>query len=547
MREKVVIYMPKFGYATGEMPHIRKPFKNYMPGQNLYYLYSASKNLGNDVLVVDANWSKDPIGRLLDFNPSKVLITSTTPCFEDALATVEALKRESFEGKIFIGGPHVNANFRERAFLLPKIEGLTYVPVVESDSTLEWIPTVFPGRSLFEALEGIHSEEEGKRFLTDKVLADNKAPTKKSMAAHLFAYFSPSHEWLKETYSGEHIRDEMRAIPIRPSIITSIGCTKKCTFCTNNFTYRIVYKHRSTVRKILQDFKQNNISRISVHDMFFFMSVDHARDMIQEFREAEMQFSIQTCLENLSDDLIDLLASSGAKKILVGVENPASYTLGKKVHLGRVKRVTEYAKERGLEGMKLSYITGLPGASLEDDMALIHHIITDIQSGSHALYDLQVNLFTPYRPESRAPSIAMTDVSQLPQNPVATPTNANKILVNIPFRFWGLLPVSIQVAEDLRRQMVLCDTIYSEIFHEFLSDYLEARSLYVQTMEKHYPELARTIPSFEESTRQYKAMSKKELALAKTQGSDAIHRGGGQAQDNSPQDQSRPRFISPGE
>jgi hypothetical protein len=546
MREKIVIYMPKFGYATGEMPHIRKPFKNYMPGQNLYYLYSACKNLGNDVLVVDANWSKDPIGRILDFDPSKVLITSTTPCFEDALGTVEALRRESFGGKAFIGGPHVNANFRDRAFLLPEIEGLSYVPVVESDSTLEWIPAVFPGRSIFEALEGIHSEEEGRRFLTDLARADPKAPPK-SMTALLFSYFLPSHEWLKETYSGDHVRDEMRAIPIRPSIITSIGCTKKCTFCTNNFTYRIVYKHRSTVRKILQDFKQDNISRISVHDMFFFMSTDHAREMISEFREAGMQFSIQTCLENLSDELIDLLVSSGAKKILVGVENPASYTLGKKVHLGRVKRVTEYARERGLEGMKLSYITGLPGASLDDDMALIHHIITEIQSGDHALCDLQVNLFTPYRPESRAPSIAMTDVSQLPQNRTANTPRANNILVHVPFRFWGLLPVSIQVFEDLRRQMVLCDTIYSEIFHEFLFDYLEARSLYVQKMENHYPELARTIPSFEESIRQYKAMSRKEPTLAKTQGSDAIHRGGRQAQDDTPQNQSRSRFISPRE
>ena len=79
MKKKVAIYFPELGYASGEMPHFKYPPGNYVIPQVLFYLYTAIKNLGHDVIVVDGNFTKDPAARLLKYCPDKILISSTTP------------------------------------------------------------------------------------------------------------------------------------------------------------------------------------------------------------------------------------------------------------------------------------------------------------------------------------------------------------------------------------------------------------------------------------------------------------------------------------
>ncbi len=54
MKEKVIVLMPRLGYTTGEMPHLRNPPKNDMPGQMLDDLDTACRNLGCGVKVVDS-------------------------------------------------------------------------------------------------------------------------------------------------------------------------------------------------------------------------------------------------------------------------------------------------------------------------------------------------------------------------------------------------------------------------------------------------------------------------------------------------------------
>lgn len=144
---KVVIYMPELGHTTGEMPHVRFPPKNYMPGQNLYYLYTACKNLGYEPHVVDGNWSREPFDRILSFQPDKVLISTATPTYEGTLKAIEGIQERGYTGEIFVGGPHVSLNYGLREFLLHKIENVTYIPTINSFSAFEWVPTVFPGRS----------------------------------------------------------------------------------------------------------------------------------------------------------------------------------------------------------------------------------------------------------------------------------------------------------------------------------------------------------------------------------------------------------------
>ncbi len=495
---KVVVLMPRLGLATGEMPHLRWPPKNWMPGQNLYYLYTACRALGHDTLVVDANWSTDPIARALSHGPDKVLITSATPTFAGTLEAISSLREAGYRGLIYVGGPHVSLNWQQRGFMLPALDGVQYIPLVGSSSTFDWVPIVFPGRSVFEVL-GLGSEQAQDHLRRRWAEDTGRPPVEARLEQYVFRYFEPSLDWIDQTYRGDHVRPELRDVPLRYSIITSIGCSKSCSFCGNPYIYQIGFKAPSTIRALVRAYKSRGIDRISLHDMFFVMSRRHARAVMKVMREEGMKFSMQTCLENLDDELLDELARSGLRKFLVGIENPVSHSVGKTVELDKLTWLLDAVDARGFEGVKLSYIVGLPGASLAADLALLDHIVEEVEARDHPLHDLQVNLYTPYRPEPDTEYLAY-DRNSMPE---VTGALRIHILDKVSFRFWGSFPVGAASIEDLTNQLVLCDVVYERVYPSFRDRYLVERARYIEQIQTHYPELARELPSLELSSQIY--------------------------------------------
>lgn len=503
----VVVFMPKMGHTTGEMPHLRNPPKNWMPGQNLYYLYTACRNLGYPTKVVDANFARNPVSEILSFEPGKVLISTATPTFDGTLSAIAELRQRGYHREIFVGGPHVSLNHGFRDFLLPELVGVTYIPIINSISTFEWVPRVFPGRSPFEVL-GLGSQKQAEDYLRDRWVRETGKQPKANLEHYLFKYFKPSVEWLADTYRGEHVQEKMATVPLRHSIITSIGCSKSCSFCGNPYIYRIGFKSKDVVRDIVRDYKARGIDRISVHDMYFIMALGHAKDMMTVFHEEGMKFSMQTCLENLTEDLLDRLQESGLQKFLVGIENPVSYTVGKKVQLDRVHWLLDQVDERNLAGVKLSYIVGLPGVPLDGDLALLNHIVSEVKARSHPLEDLQVNLYTPYRPESDTRYVPFGAPRKSGRRVVLSLADARAktiyLLTEIPYRYWGSFPIGLSKPEDLYTQMLLCDVTYSEVYTDFLQPYLALREQYVQEIRDRYPMLVKHIPGFSHSVSRYR-------------------------------------------
>ncbi len=497
----VVIVMPELGLTTGEMPHVRFPPKNYMPSQALYFLYTACRNLGYFTHVVDANWSKAPTSRILFFQPSKIFITTATPTLTGTLKIIRELKQAGYSGEIYVGGPHVSLNFLLRDFLLADLtaeEEVTLLPTIKSTSTFDWVPIAFPGRSPFEVL-GMNTEA-AQDYLKTEFERENGRKMAGRLEAYIFSYFKPTMAWMEETYSGSHVKEEWKNIPIRYSIITSIGCSKTCSFCGNPYIYRIGFKSPRIVREILEEYVAHGIDRISVHDMYFLMYKPHALEMMKIFRESEVQYSMQTCLDDLTEEWLEDLKDSGLQKFLVGIENPTSYTVGKKVEIEKVSWLLKVVKEKELEGVKLSYIVGLPGVSIENDFALLQHIISEVTSHGHPLYDLQVNLYTPYRPEPKMLYLPYQKEQVMEENMV-------RLLTKLPFKYWGSFPVGFNSQEEFNRQMILCDVVFAIIYPDFVAEYLARRECYIQEIRHHYPELYSQLPSYEQSLALYQQIT----------------------------------------
>lgn len=297
---------------------------------------------------------------------------------------------------------------------------------------------------------------------------------------------------MEDTYTGEHIKEEWKDVPIRYSIITSIGCSKTCSFCGNPYIYRIGFKNKQIVRELIEEYVAHGIDRVSVHDMYFVMSESHAYEMMEVFQATGVRYSMQTCLENLTDQLLDDLKASGLQKFLVGIENPVSHTVGKTVEMERVHWLLDAVQKRRFEGVKLSYIVGLPGVKIEDDMALLQHIISEVSSLGHPLEDLQVNLYTPYRPEAHTHYLPYGE---------AAPAQGQSIfiLTKIPYSFWGSFPIGFAEEAELRTQMILCDVTFEMIYTEFKDKYLETRELYLQELSRSYPHFRSFLPTYAES------------------------------------------------
>ena len=517
MTERVVVYMPRLGHTTGEMPHLRRPPKNWLPGQNLYYLHTACRNLGYETTVVDANWHRSPVEATLALAPAVVLISSATPTFSDALAAAAALQEGGLCGQIFIGGPHVSLNSDTRQWLLPSMENVTYVPIVASGSTFHWVPRVFAGRSSLEVL-GL-PEGEAKEQLTERIAARGKTirPTDEELHTQLFASFRPTMELMEQTYHGPHVLPQMRQVPIRYSMITSIGCDNGCSFCGNPFIYTTAFKSIEVVRQIVGEFKARGVTRLSLADMHFLMNLPHAQTVMGVLREEGVSFLVQTCLENLTNKRLAELREAGVQKFLVGIENPMSEGLDKRVDMKKLYWLLDATRSEGPR-VKLSYIVGLPDVPLRWDLALLRHVARDVAGRGHPLEDLQVNLFTPYRPDP--------GVTYLPYEERSGAQGASrasvKVLTRVPFCFWGCFPVGITCETDFERQMILADLIYLVVYEEFAPVYGELRAAFLEQVHGAYPVLQRYTPSLERSRRVYSG-----FCGSATSSAAAGHAGGG--------------------
>ena len=80
--------------------------------------------------------------------------------------------------------------------------------------------------------------------------------------------------------------------------------------------------------------------------------------------------------------------------------------------------------------------------------------------------------------------------------------------------------MGIRDAQDLFRQMVLCDVVYDVVYTDFVPEYRALRAQYVEDLGRAYPDLARHLPTFDESRGVYRT-SARDGALVSATGNDA--------------------------
>jgi radical SAM superfamily enzyme YgiQ (UPF0313 family) len=417
---RVVIIFPHVGYCTGWRPHLATEVKNgatYHIAQALPYLYSIARHYTPDAWVVDFNFGshEENMQRVLDYQPDAVLISSTVNSYDSTKVIAAEMARRS-PARIFVGGPAVSSNH----FLRPDL--------LACDAPVEFVVT---NRDIFAWSQQVFGKDDKLKFRT----------------------FELDNSWLFETYPQE-VREKLRY-----TVITSLGCTFKCTFCLNPAVYKINYKDPEVLRREAEYLRNElGADAVSVADPYFFMRQQHAEEVMDVLADLELRWSQQTCLVTLTDHNLDRMAETGCRSVLVGIENFSSSEINKPVEVATFEERVQKAKDRGIS-IKPSFISGLLDIDHDTDVAQIKYIRSIIDRGLVPNHHIQSNIYTPYIPDAR------------------------DRLLDVPFRFWGILPVTARDEEHWHRNLELCDMIYDQIFPETAERFAEVRTEYLDYLD----------------------------------------------------------------
>lgn len=164
-------------------------------------------------------------------------------------------------------------------------------------------------------------------------------------------------------------------------LISSTGCYGKCSFCSyiknsGRFKVHSVENVINELEYIKQFLHGRNVS-VSFFDDCFSISPKRTFEICKEIISRKINFKFWCCTraDLLSEELIDIMAESNFKNIVIGLETASTHILNKlgKVTLNdtaaeyieKVRSMYEYAKNKNINPV-LSVNFGLPFEQLDD-------------------------------------------------------------------------------------------------------------------------------------------------------------------------------------
>jgi radical SAM superfamily enzyme YgiQ (UPF0313 family) len=151
-------------------------------------------------------------------------------------------------------------------------------------------------------------------------------------------------------------------------IYTSRGCTAQCTFCTTtNFWGRKL--RRRSVENIIRELTvlkdRYGIDEFHVQDDNITNDMEHARELFRAFCKLELPWATPqgTALWRMDEELLDLMAESGAYQVTFAIESGVQRVLRELIHkplnLARSSHLVQYARSLGMH-VHGFFIVGMP-------------------------------------------------------------------------------------------------------------------------------------------------------------------------------------------
>jgi len=305
------------------------------------------KQKNHDIRLIDATYEFDNRFQLksliLNEQPEFVGISVTTPLLIESLYICNFIKENLPQTRTILGGPHPSA-LPQETMSHPTVDMVVFG---EGEYTLQ------------EILEGKDPKDiKGLCYRSNGEIKMNPA---RPLIDDLDSLPFPLFEQLPiDRYGLPYMGKSV-------GIITSRGCPYNCTFCASG----VVHGHRSRFRsvdRVLDEISylktSFSVNTIIFCDDTFETNIDRVFDFCTKLinRKLNIKWCCTSRANDLTDELLKIMKTSGCKLIHIGIESANQEILdktGKGINLQKAKETVRRIKMIGLEVYGY-FILGLP-------------------------------------------------------------------------------------------------------------------------------------------------------------------------------------------
>ena len=357
------------------------------PPIGLCYIASSIEAHSIDAAIIDASalglTTGQAVEAVMEHTPDAVGISAVTVSIHSAGELADAIKKVSPRTPIVIGGVHVSSMPRDTMERFPSFD----VGVIgEGEVTSAELFPALEGRGDLSKVEGIIYREEGALRQTPP-----RQPVK-----DMDVLPKPGWEILKGFPGLYSVPFQSAFRYPSSSLITSRGCTGKCTFCDRKVFGNYCRKHGAQyIFDMMEELhKKYGIRDIHFEDDNFTTFPGRIEELCRMLINAEFDlvWSAASRPDTVNKKILILMKRAGCRQIQFGIESGCQELLDlvkKGVTLSMIEESVRLAKEAGLE-TKAFFMLGFPmetKETIERTIAVSRRMDLD---------DISVTFFTPF-------------------------------------------------------------------------------------------------------------------------------------------------------
>jgi len=368
--------------ANPKSVSVFESFGLVFPPLGLMYIAAAAEKAGFSVTFEDFFVSRNKPAHF-DFQHYDVVgITSDTRRFPGALEIARSAKQQGCT--VVMGGPH--PAFVDEDVLKKKYAD--FIVKGEGEITFPELLSTIRDRGDFSRVKGIRYLDRGEVVRTgDRELIEDldslPFPARHLVDMNLYKRFGIR-------YGGK------RSVAV---LSTSRGCPNECSFCVSPQLYGRRWRSRSpgsVVAEIEDVYHNYGFRAVAFCDDNFTVSPKRVKEICSLIIEKKLDVwwwslsSTGTLVRN--EDMVEMMAQSGAKTVYIGVESPNPDTLkefNKNVKADTASRAVALLKRHNIE-VFASYILG----GINDDVKAILRTMRFARSLDTSV--AQFSILTPY-------------------------------------------------------------------------------------------------------------------------------------------------------
>jgi anaerobic magnesium-protoporphyrin IX monomethyl ester cyclase len=336
-----------------------------LPSLGLCNLSAVLKREGFGARIVDAyaeNLSKTAfLDRVRQFRPDVVGVTSTTPFFDMAARTCNALRSAFPELPVVLGGPQVTVMKRETMLL----DSVDYGVIGEGEQTFLELLRALQDGSPLDDVPNILFRRDGEIVMTevvDRRLEVNELPMPDRSDLPLDRYY-----------------DAMSLHRRAMSMMTARGCPYRCLFCEEDVRGGRYRKRADNLvleemRHIVNDL---GFREIVIYDDTFTADMKRTARLCEGILSSGLDFAwdCRTRVDRVDRELLRLMKRAGCHRISFGVEAAAERVreiLRKGITDEQIRSAFRWSREVGIRTIGY-FMIGTPGETRDEVLQTIEY------------------------------------------------------------------------------------------------------------------------------------------------------------------------------